>query len=488
MKRKEIQKNLKQLEEKTGESRVVYLHEDHHAPVTRRDFLSSGLLSFGGYLAAPSLLSLILGEQQAMAASSECASTSASTLPAFVHVNLSGGAGLAGNILPLDLNGNLLPSYSKLGSGDAPSVIRMMNNVALPSADGLTVLGKFFEGLQATVAQSTLDKTAFVGMCTASTDDTANNPWDVSGMISQAGLQGTILPNLGTRNSSTGIGQIAGKIPPPPPLIVKNFNDIVSSLAPTGALARLDSKQKAGVVQLIGKLSDSQTRKLASTSSSATLQKYLHCANEKNIELSNMPDPGVDPRTNADVSGVWGINANSTPQTREVFFAALVYNALQGKSGTAGLELGGYDYHGGTRTNTDASDRTAGVTVGRVIETAAKMNRPVFVVVTSDGSVSSNDPTPGGQWTGDFGPHGIAYMFGFDPSGRPATLGTQVGGFTASGQVVDTKFITGGDVSRAAQAIFCNYVKFAKQGDALIEKVLPRAFTSDEKNLILKFA
>ncbi len=57
--------------------------------------------------------------------------------------------------------------------------------------------------------------------------------------------------------------------------------------------------------------------------------------------------------------------------------------------------------------------------MGRILETAAILNKPVCLYVTSDGSVVSNDSATDRQtpWVSDRGSTGVAYMIIFQPGG-----------------------------------------------------------------------
>jgi hypothetical protein len=152
----------------------------------------------------------------------------------------------------------------------------------------------------------------------------------------------------------------------------------------------------------------------------------------------------------------------------------MVYNALLGQSGTVNLQMGGFDYHNNTRNTGDQRDQAAGANIGRILDTARILGKKVFLYVTSDGSVVSDEnAVPGqGTWTSDRGDAGLAMIFIYDPAGRPATSGYQIGNFT-NGQVADPSTPVGASPDLAAQAVFANYLQLNKRMD-LFDRIVPR--------------
>ncbi|MGE3756654.1 MAG: hypothetical protein AB7H97_02810, partial [Pseudobdellovibrionaceae bacterium] len=167
----------------------------------------------------------------------------------------------------------------------------------------------------------------------------------------------------------------------------------------------------------------------------------------------------------------------------DFIFSTMVFNALNGNAGTVNLEIGGYDYHNGTRASGDLKDREAGVVIGKVLESFASMKKRGFIVVTSDGSVSSPESdTAGGPWVSDRGSSGCAYMIAYDPIVAPKTKSFQLGHFN-SGQAADESFLTGGSPETAAGAMLVNYLAFNKK-TSLVESLLPRIFDAAQIELM----
>ena len=463
----------------------------HAKPVTRRDFLSAGLVPFAANIFVPNWISLILGNPaHAQTSAASCNSVGASMIP-FVTVNLSGGASLASNFVPMDAGGQMLASYSKMGLGDnqVPIVREFGNAPFAGDLGGGVLISKFLTGLRQQASAATIGGTAFVGIPCNSQNDTDSNKFDISGAITKAGLVGTNLPNLGRVNTRTGIKQSSSMVNPPSPLVVNSYSALLTSIGYSANLgAALNVNQKNSLAKLISNLSGSQSAKLNSVKGAAGVKKVLDCAGIKNVDVVQKGASIVDPRGNAGIATAWGINANTNAGTREMILGAMVYNTLLGQAGTSNIDLGGYDYHSNNRTDGNAKDLDAGVVVGRILESARVLNKPLMIYVTSDGSVSSTDSATNRQsaWTGDNSAMGMAYMIYYNPAGRPEMTGNQIGQFT-NNQGADTKFITGGSAELTGAAVFANWCAANKRMD-LFDVVSNRVFNSGQLASVLKIA
>lgn len=453
----------------------------HGKPVSRRDFLAAGLLPFGAQMIVPNWMKLLLPEKVAHAAT---CNTSVSGMIPFVTLDLAGGAGLQANYVPTDQGGQLLTSYSKMGLGTAPNVIREFGNVPFAAAD----MGLFLTGLKTTANADTVAKTAFVGLCVRSRDDSNENLFSVAGMLARAGLIGTQLPNMGSTDSITGGRHLAAVVAPPAPLVVKNFNDIRNSLGYAASVGtRLSAKQKESLAKLVSKLNETQSRKLAAMQSGAEVKNLLDCAGIKNESLVGGTGAAVNPvqDANTGIAAAWGINAQTGTNNQSYVFGSMVYNALNGQAGSVTLEMGGYDYHGNARATTNQRDQEAGAVVGRVLQTASAMNKPVFVYVTTDGSVGTDSATPGTDWNGDRGTAGMAYILYFNPTGRPQTNGFQIGHYLNEQAAADNTLV-GGSPEIAAAAVFANYLQANNRLD-LFAGIAGRTIPTADLSKVLKF-
>jgi hypothetical protein len=454
----------------------------HGKPVSRRDLLATGVIPFAAWAVGPALSSLLY-PLEAIGQEVNCASTGMRSYIPLITLNLSGGPSLASQVVVKDLNGANLPTYTKLGQGLGPgiayNVVREFGNVefagtAIGGNGANTMVSNFLVGVRAprggNARIAALDKTAFVWAAATSNDDSSANPLDITGMAIKMGLQGSKLPNLGRNDTATGIGQKAAMIPPPSPFVVGNVNDLANALAYSAALRNMNTAQKSKLAGLISRLSGSQVRRIASTSGNVAVAQMIECAGIKNVEMVSTGGGDVNPFSTSiatQLRTIWGINNVNDMNSQNAVFSAMVYNALVGNSSTVNLNMGGYDYHDNTRTTGNARDLEAGQVIGKILETADALQKPVFIYVCADGAtVSTENSTADGAWTSDRGIAGMQYILAYHPAGRPATSGFQIGGFN-SGQGVDGKFPTGANTELAAQAVFANYAAWNKRIDFL---------------------
>lgn len=461
----------------------MWAQTGHRKPVSRRDFLAHGLLPFAATLAVPNWLNLLI--PSSASAAPFCPGPAGQMIP-FVTLHLAGGAGIMSNYVPMDKGGQMLSSYDILGLGKAPVIEREFGNVPF-AGNGVS---KFLQGIRQT-APTALPKTAFVAMCANSGDDRDNNKFAVEGMLAKAGLAGTLTPSLGTRDTQSGINALPAVVAPPPPLAVGRFTDIASSVGYAGSLANLKAPQKVKLAKLISNLSQEQTRKLASIENGAQIKDVMDCAGIKNESLVAMGSDPVDLRKDsaagAALSTLWNVNANTATNNQNLVFGSVAYNVIKSNSGSGGLTIGGYDYHNNTRTTGDQKDLEAGQNAGRVLETAALLNKPVFLLITTDGAVvSAKSDTADSVWTSDRGSASGMYLMYFNPNGRPATNGFQIGSFT-NGQEADSKSPVGGNTESAAAAIFANWLA-ANGSMSLFSSIVPTSiFETRNLDSVIKF-
>jgi hypothetical protein len=275
----------------------------------------------------------------------------------------------------------------------------------------------------------------------------------------------------------TGIAQqpALGKTPPTP-LTVGSINDISDALTVRGSLAALSDTQKSSVFSLINRLSTSQAQQLAANTGGRTLAQLIDQATGVNTQLVSSTSAGIDPLLDNAISNqfntLWQTanNQNMNQQNinnRERVFGTMAYNVLKGNAGTANLELGGYDYHGQGRATQDAQDLAAGRIMGQLLQSAAVMQKPLFLMVTSDGAVGAPaGSAAGAAFTSDRGQGGAIYCFAYHPLARPQALDRNGNVDHQVGQVrgqagVDTDFLTGNDPSLGGLAAFANFASFS---------------------------
>lgn len=475
----------------------------HQQAISRRDLFAAGIIPFSAKLIFPSWLSLLSLPESANAQQALVCGNSgpASSLCPFIGIKLSGGMAMAGNFMPLDKGGGMLSDYRKLGQGRggrAGVTYEFSNNV--PFFDNSNLIA----GIRAQTATNpeVLKKTNFIGVCVRSQDDSSGNKFDITAIVAKAGLKGKVLPNLGTRNTDTGVNNSFAYVKPSSPLVVGRYEDLANSLDVNIGLSNgtlLSNAQKMKLFESVSNLSKEQSRNISNVTGGDVLGNLIQCANQDNTKIiKDSASLNTDPLSNNAFQTIWGINNNTSKSSQEFVFATMVFNALNGNASTVNLEIGGFDYHNNTRTTGDGKDLEAGTLIGRVLMSMAALNKKGFIVVTSDGSVTSPDSDdPGAVWSSDRGTGGAAYLIGFDPAGahptpsRPGsnTPYTQLGHFTSGdGQAADDNFLIGGNVELAAGAMFVNYLLFNGIKKSDIDLYLPRVFSPDQIDLIQRFA
>ncbi len=455
----------------------------NHKPVTRRDFLSTGLIGFSSSMVLPSFLTILARSGDAQA-QDMCKVAGVSDLCPFISIKGSGGMSVSGNAIPLDAGGQLLQSYSKLGLGlgaTLPVDYEFANRVAFYANSGVLA------GIRAGASSLTLASSNFIPSWYISQDDNSQNKLDVTGLVINAGLKGSKLPNLGKANTETGVNNSFAYVRPPAPLIVGSYDDVVGSLGVSGSLATLSPTQKGNLFKSIQSVTSSQSSAIQGMTGGSLLSKLLNCANIDNTNLiANTASLNIDPLSNAAFAAIWGINANTNKASQDFVFATMVYNALNGNCSTVNLEIGGCDYHNNTRASGDAKDLEIGTVIGRVLQSLSLMGKKGFVGFTTDGAVRSVESDSPSVWSSDGGIGSGGYMFSYDPVGPHAIKGlSQLGNYT-SGQGANNLFLTGGSTELAAGALFVNYLSFNGKLN-LVEQLLPRIFSTADIDLITKF-
>ncbi|MCB0377782.1 MAG: hypothetical protein KDD33_04755 [Bdellovibrionales bacterium] len=476
MSKKDLQK-LKVQEEVEKTLHDYCVEGGHTFPRSRREFLSSGLISLSATVMAPTLFSLINNRAQA----AEGCPVGDPSLSPFIQINLAGGAALCANFVAGDEQGNLLSSYQRMGLGTTPSLTRVCSNQA-PFATG----SGFLSGLQAGANAATLSTTGFVSMSAFSFDDTPDNEQNIIGLVAHAGQQGLYLPTTLASSQIRDFGQVQVSnskyfsspafMAPPSPLKVDSVGSLMEALTlqtPTlNDITGVLSSQQSLYQTLMGVISDLSKFQLNAmrtrTPSSEEFKKLMKCAHEQNDNFvqANQSLPNLNIEQESGLSSFW---LNDSDLEKNKILGSIVLSTLKRVSGPAFIQLGGYDYHqgAGSRPKANEMDEFAGKLVGRILRTAKLLNTPVFIYVTSDGSAFSNESSSNTVgFAGDRATHAMNFMFGFKPSVAPqmgAEMGPsyQLNHFDKVGLEVNTLHLVGKSVPLSSAAAFLNYLSFS---------------------------
>lgn len=437
------------------------LFADHRRPLTRREFIATGLCKGGQAIAGMSLFSLFANPNQAYGALSSdlealrdsCGISvqGAGKIP-FIGFDLAGGANIAGsNVLVGGAGGQQdflsTAGYNKLGlPGDmAPSIA----NPDTGASDFVnTDLGlafhsdsSFLRGILEKVSPETASRINGAVIPCRSDNDTGNNPHNPMYAIAAAGANGSLMPLIGSRNTDSGGNSMAPasfidlskrptKIDRPSDVTgLVDVGDLFGLLSQSDAVAVMESIQRVSA------------QKMSSVNSQVTrddvIKDMVNCGYVKSADLADrFGDPStLNPVLDPDIVGPGGIfnieEFDNESEFRKT--SSIMKLVVNGYSGAGTVTMGGFDYHTGERGTGELRDLRAGRCMGACLEYAARRNMPLMLYVFSDGSVASNgridDSVEGrgkGEWTGDNSSTGASFFLVYNPGGRPQLMGADV--------------------------------------------------------------
>lgn len=198
--------------------------------------------------------------------------------------------------------------------------------------------------------------------------------------------------------------------------------------------------------------------------------------------LNRFSSNQLDPLLDNDVRAVFPDIANNGGQQEAGSVAKMV---LDGYAACGTITLGGYDYHGNDRAETDIRDTAAGTLIGRILNLAQRKNTKVVIYVISDGGVSANGTDIGTNgrfsWSSDSGNRGSSLMLVYDPMARPVMRSTarQMGNFQISGSIQADASPMSNSVTTLAKAVMLNYLALHGREGELAAVVGDNPFLTD---------
>lgn len=478
------------------------LFGDHKKPMTRRDFISSGLRTGGHMIAGASSLGLLANTNMAQAALSSdlevlrnsCGINvqGAGKIP-FISFDLAGGANIAGsNVLVGGVGGQRdflsTTGYNKLGlPGD------MSPAIANPNANQSdfinTDLGlafhsdsAFLRGILEKVSPQTAANINGAVIPNRSDNDTGNNPHNPMYAIAAAGANGSLMPLIGSRNTDSGGNSMAPSrfidLSMRPTKIDRPTD--VTGLVDVGDLFDLLSQQDAvAVMESIQRIS---AQKMSQINSQVTrddvIKDMINCGYVKSADLADrFGNPAtLDPLLDVDIVGPAGIFTLAEFDSEREFqkTASIMKLVVNGFSGAGTVTMGGFDYHTGDRATGELRDLRAGRCMGACLEYASRRNQPLMMYVFSDGSVSSNGRIDAsengrgkGEWTSDNSSTGASFFLVFNPTGKPQLMGAtpeqnamhqQIGYMRSDASVETASAPSANNVNLLVETVLLNYM------------------------------
>jgi hypothetical protein len=473
------------------------LHGDHPRPVTRRQFLSAGLVGGSATVLMPGLLAAALSSRAhadviqnldaALLDATGCGiSAGAGKIP-FICFDLSGGANIAGSNVLMGREGGQLDflstaGYSRLGlpgnmTPNLPGFVDTSFGLAFHSDSA------FLRGMRMRAQPTTASRTNGTIIAARSENDTSNNPHNPMYGIYKAGADGQLLSLIGSVSSESGGNSIAPAAMVDlsvRPTKVDRASD-VTGLVDTGELATLfpNSADAVSVLESMAVLSHrkhSRVQTLMPTTDPArtdeAIKKFNKCNYVKSAYLAEQfsspsaLDPGKDP----DIVGPSGIFTEAEYNGDREFqkTAAVMKMVIDGNAGAGTIQMGGFDYHTGERATGELRDLRAGQCMGACLEYAARNDKPLMIYVFSDGSLSSNgmlDNSVNGRgkgvWTGDNQATSASFFLVFNPNGTPvlrAPSRNQLGWYTADGSVATSSIPGANAVNLLVELVILNWM------------------------------
>ncbi|MEJ2669956.1 MAG: general secretion pathway protein GspF [Gammaproteobacteria bacterium] len=441
------------------------LPEYGHRPRTRRDFLSCGLAAGVGSVLMPTAGGVLLPWRTVLAATlAECGDTGAAAGIArpmgFICIDCAGGSNFIGSNIMVGGPGGQMDQagidYSALGlPGNMAEDV-----VSINGADGLmfqadSAILRGITGSTSDTTRANMDGAVFP--C-ASNDDSGNNQLNPAYAIAQAGAKGQLTALVGTRNSDSGGKSQAIKVDASlRPSVISRSSD-ATGLVDTGGLG--GANFVADAIQQISAM------KLNRIQEEKAMEDIIHCASLLSAKATeDFANPALlDPAQDQMVNAAFPDLGNQTLD-RAAGIAKLV---IDGFAGAGTVEIGGADYHNGSRARGEAKDEEIGQAIGGIMELAALKQTPIMVFVISDGSVFSNgntDDSGGGRgkgtWNGDDGSKGAGFFLVYNPVAAPAMRAAnsrQVGFVNSGASVSADGSPVAGNPATLAEAAVMNYM------------------------------
>ncbi len=474
----------------------IIIAEGHRAPTTRRDFLRYGIIPFAGHVLMPGLLSQMLMSLVSKNTLAGPQTESQGYIP-FLVFDMAGGAALPGNFLVGKSGGpeDLIDSYETLGwNPRASGALDKSFGVPMSKNDS-----QILAGIRQGATPQALANLRMGTFCHFSQDDTSSNLLSALTLVSRAGLQGRYFRNgVGARyfvdgvlsgNSLSG-GHSDGSLKDSQykPLFVQTALDIQGSVSHGPAFDRFSDDEIRSVSRAISDLSAEQMKKLGKMKGGEALTQIAGRSYQATLPYGKTVE-ALDARRDQNVAEVYQLNQNAGLSGDNQVFGSIAYNVLQGHTGPGAITIGGCDYHAPMKPEVgQQKDFEMGLQIGRAVELAYRLKKPLFFQLVTDGGVAS---LPGTRiWNSDSNVSGLTVVGYYNPNSVPQQRRFQVGEYNNVGTVNQDNALVGGDVdtapSRVADAVLVNYLSVCgKTGE--YEKAGRQMFRTAELDSVLIF-
>jgi len=478
-------------------------HPDHPRPRTRREFIAQGFISGGAAAIVPPAVAFMLANPRvADALSSDinalkavCNISNGSGMVPFICIDLSGGASTAGSEVMVGTNtqSDFLPTagYAKLGIPGNMAPTSSVPGSFVDASCGLLFHSDsaFMRGMKTRMSATTAANVNGVMIPALSQNDTANNVWNPLYHLAKTGVKGSLLTLAGTSNSPSGGNSVAMMSmidPAVAPTKISSRTDLLG-LAPggtgtalfTGPTAQVDMVNVIEATERLSKMKlDAINTELGAGDAAAKQQVQCNYVKPVNTAEIFSGPTALDTSLDVNITGT-PTSIFTTAEMAQGDFAktaAMMKLVVNGFGGASVIQLGGYDYHNGNRTDGEGRNFNAGVVMGACLEYAARVGQPLMLQVFSDGSLSSSsmvDNSTGGRgklaWQNDNQGTASTFFLVYSPKGRPTLMGAdkqQLGRFKMDGNVDAAGSPGANAVNLAVEMVVMNYLGLhGRQGE-----------------------
>lgn len=504
----------KKNEEEQNSTNKVHLYNDHKAPVTRRDFLASGLMGMSTLALGSTAMALMTNKAWGQA---NCATTAAfynGNVP-FLCIDCAGGMNIAGGNAIMgqaasgfqgEVGANL-SDFRKLGIPDdyhpgRPGMINKDMGLKFHSTSG--ILEGMNEVLSPKQGESRDLRNYVDGVIigAVTNDDTQTNPINTVYMAHKAGAKGDLVQLVGTANSVSGGNSVS---PPDQIDLTKKPSQLTNFNSSSGLLSIGDNIMGAGFLnatgtggkdrmqrfmQILSRAGSSHRQSISARSQALAdeITKYEQRLTGVDSVFNRFSPAELNPTTSTDNSrsvleGAYG-KLITAFNSQEIQSANIINLLTKRVVGAATISVGGGDYHDGTAMSGYNKDREIGRYIGWAFRVAAARNVPCFIHVFTDGAVIGDaagqvDPNLQSRtvWRSDDGTRSAALMLVFHPTKQRQVVGgndehsnfllqkqggvnstRQIGYFRpGGGNVLDAHSLSN-NVSQLWRAIILNYM------------------------------
>lgn len=478
------EKELKAHDEKRRLERL--LQNGHKKPITRRDFISLGLMSGAASVIAPSLLGMLTSKVYAGTANCASSSSGVSPMIPMIIIDLIGGHPLVNEFmvggrggqkdLIAGVGGDNSRAYNNFGIPDALNYYKTQPNEEFGVRFHRD--SAFLMGLKAGLNNNSalypsIDGATIACALNSDSDENLINP--MQGAV-RLGRTGVLMPCIGTLGTVSGgyskaaTGTTSALFTP---TRIATQSDAVAVMTGGTMVNALGAPKADKIRRQVANMTSSQLSAFSNLAINDQLSTVVDCGYLSMADLPNKYNAATFFGTDTNLTTAFG-----DPRSQGAIVSKLL---KEGAAGAATIALGNYDSHDNTAGHTRDMSRAVGLLIGQIITYFSLSNMGVFIGIITDGSMGTgaiddqpaNSTYPGTNTTtivggggflarpGDSDATSMAAMMTFVPGTKRGDLvqmeGRQIGSYTAGG-VERNYLITANSATNAGLVMLNNYL------------------------------